>query len=83
MGGAPRRAKPCIMMKFVAAKTINQCNLSDASIVTASHRGQRRCGLVRAQFDKSSEAGFAGFYDLPGLGEIHHGTVPIPIITKS
>ena len=28
-------------------------------------------------FRQSSEAGFAGFYDLAGLGEVHHKTVPI------
>ena len=36
-----RRAKPCIMMKFVAAKTI-YANYRNTSIVTASHTGYAR-----------------------------------------
>ena len=41
MRRAPRRAKPCIMMKFVAAKTI-YANYRNTSIVTASHTGYAR-----------------------------------------
>ena len=39
--------------------------------------------LMCTHFRKSSESGFAGFYDLTGLGELYHGTVPILVIPKS
>jgi hypothetical protein len=33
--------------------------------------------------EETSEAGFSGFYDLAGLEDLHHGTVPILIIPES
>ena len=82
MRRAPRRAKPCIMMKFVAAKTINAIYWN-TYIVTASHGWRCRCGLVRARCRKLSESGFTGFYDWAGLRDLNHRMVPILMIRKS